>query len=134
MEIKVKPSFQIWWKSDLINVAYFLILSTNRKSKSIKYISSSEYASILRVTVDRISLVLTLPVPCISESCIEITVQLNFYFHTSWLGLNRFYEGLKGLRKTFWGATKKSENKNLPYFFSSSRIGTRGLKCMQIIM
>ena len=56
------------------DVAYFLILSTNRKSKSIKYISSSEYASILRVTVDRISLVLTLPVPCISESCIEIKI------------------------------------------------------------
>ena len=26
---------------------------------------------------------LTFPVPCISESCIEIKIKLNFYFHTS---------------------------------------------------
>ena len=39
---------------------------------------------------------LTLPVPCISESCIE---------------------GLKGLHKTFWSTTKKCKNKNLSYFF-----------------
>ena len=26
---------------------------------------------------------LTLPVPCISESCIEIKIKLNFYFRTS---------------------------------------------------
>ena len=35
-------------------------------------------------------------------------IKLNFYFHTS-----LFYEGLKGLHKTFWGTTKNSENKNL---------------------
>ena len=28
----------------------------------------------------------------------------------------RFYEGLKGLHKTSWGATKKCENKNLTQF------------------
>ena len=27
--------------------------------------------------------VLTLNVPCISESCIEMNIKLNFYFHTS---------------------------------------------------
>ena len=37
---------------------------------------------------------LTVPVPCISESCIEIKVKLNFYFHTSLWCLERFYEGL----------------------------------------
>ena len=37
---------------------------------------------------------LTLNVPCISESCMEIKVKLNFYFHTSLWGLKRFYEGL----------------------------------------
>ena len=39
-------------------------------------------------------LTLTLPVPCISESCIEIKINLNFYFHTSLWCLKRFYEGL----------------------------------------
>ena len=37
---------------------------------------------------------LTLSVPCFSESCIEITIKLNFYFHTSSWCLKRFYEGL----------------------------------------
>ena len=49
--------------------------------------------------------ILTLNVPCISESCIEMKIKLNFYFHTSlcaskgfmkaflWC-LKRFYEGL----------------------------------------
>ena len=40
--------------------------------------------------------VLTLKDPFISESCIEIKTELNFYFHTS-LCLKKFYEGLKGL-------------------------------------
>ena len=45
---------------------------------------------------------LTLPVP----------IYLNFYFQTSLWDLKRFYEGVKGLRKTFWGTAKKCENKN----------------------
>ena len=37
----------------------------------------------------------------------EKKVKSNFYFHTSlWC--------LKGFPKTFWGTTKKCENKNLP--------------------
>ena len=40
-------------------------------------------------------------------------INLNFYFHTSLWCLKRFYEGLKGLHKTFWGTTKEYENKNL---------------------
>ena len=36
---------------------------------------------------------LTFPLPCISESCIEIKVKLNFYFHTSLWFLEKFYEG-----------------------------------------
>ena len=60
--------------------------------------------------------VLTLPAPCISESYVKIN--LSFYFHTSLWCLKRFYEGLKGLHKTFWGTTKKCENKNLSWFFS----------------
>ena len=50
---------------------------------------------------------LTLPTPCISESCIEIKIKLNFYFHTS----------LRCL-KTFWGTTKKCEKKKFNLFFS----------------
>ena len=49
-------------------------------------------------------IILTLLVgPCISESCIEIKIKLNFYFHTS----------LWYLHKTFWGTTNKCEKKNL---------------------
>ena len=40
-------------------------------------------------------------------------INLNFSFHTFLWCLKRFYEGLKGLHKTFWGTTKKCENKNL---------------------
>ena len=38
--------------------------------------------------------ILTLPVLCISESCIEIKIKLNSNFHTSLWCLKRFYEGL----------------------------------------
>ena len=38
---------------------------------------------------------LTLKNPFISESSIEIKIELNFYFHTSLWCLKRFYEGLK---------------------------------------
>ena len=37
---------------------------------------------------------LTLPFPGISESCIKIKINLNFYFHTSLWCLKRFYEDL----------------------------------------
>ena len=35
---------------------------------------------------------LTLKDLCISESCIEIKIELNFYFHTSLWCLKRFYK------------------------------------------
>ena len=57
-------------------------------------------------TVVNLIFYLTLHDPRIFESCIEIKIKLNFYFHTSlWC--------LKGLHKTFRGNTKKCENKNL---------------------
>ena len=37
---------------------------------------------------------LTLKDLFISESCIEIKIELNFYFHISLWCLKRFYEGL----------------------------------------
>ena len=55
----------------------------------------------------------TFPAPCISEICFKIKSNLNFYFHTSFWYLKRFYEGLKGLHKTLRGTTKKCKNKNL---------------------
>ena len=58
-------------------------------------------------------MVLTLKDPFISESCIEIKIELSFYFHTSLWCLKRFYEGLYGLHETFSGTTKKCENKTL---------------------
>ena len=58
---------------------------------------------------------LTLPAPFISESCNEIKIKLNLCFGTSLWCLKRFYEGLKGLHKTFWGTAKRCENKNLTF-------------------
>ena len=43
-------------------------------------------------------------------------INLNFYVSTSLWYLKRFYEDLKGLHKTFWGTTKKCENKNSSLF------------------
>ena len=65
--------------------------------------------------------------PCISESCIEIKIELNFYFHTSWWSLKRFCERLKGLHKTFWGTTNTCENKNLSFSLRPG-LGREGLK------
>ena len=65
----------------------------------------------LKSNLNRCSL--TLKDPFISESCIEIRIELNFHFHTSLRCLKRFYERLKGLHKTFLGTTKNCENKNL---------------------
>ena len=45
--------------------------------------------------------VLTLKDPFISETCIEIKIELNFYFHISLWCLKRFYEGLKAFVKSF---------------------------------
>ena len=56
---------------------------------------------------------LTLNVMCISESCIEMKINLNFYFHTSLRWLKRFYEGRYGLHTSFSGIAKKRENKSL---------------------
>ena len=57
-------------------------------------------------------ILLTLPVPILDKE----KTNLNFYFHTSLWRFKRFYEGLKGLHKTFCGTTKKCENKSLSKF------------------
>ena len=43
---------------------------------------------------------LTLNDPCISESCIETKIKLNFYFHTFLWYLIRFYEDF--FMKVLW--------------------------------
>ena len=47
---------------------------------------------------------------------------LNFYFHFSFWCLKRFYEGLKGLHKTFSGTTKKCGNTKINLIFISIQI------------
>ena len=54
-------------------------------------------AAICKCSIEKLSLTLT--VPCISESCIEIKIKLNCYFHTPLWCLKRFYEGLKAFIK-----------------------------------
>ena len=56
---------------------------------------------------------LTLPVPCFSECCNEIKIVKFLFSHFFVVSLKKFYEGLKGLHKTFRGSPKKCENKNL---------------------
>ena len=51
----------------------------------------------VRTSVFSFELVLTLPAPCISENCIKIKINVNFYFHSSLWSLKGFYEGLEEL-------------------------------------
>ena len=60
------------------------------KTKLMKANTNIQFVTI----VYAILMYLTLPIPCISESYIEIKIKLNFYFHTSLWCLKRFYEGL----------------------------------------
>ena len=66
------------------------------------------------------------PFPFISESLIKIKINLNFYFHTYLWCLKRFYEGVKGLHKTFCGTTKKIKIE--VNFLSLSGIGKERVK------
>ena len=44
---------------------------------------------------------LRLLAPCISESCIKMKININFYFHTSLWCLKRFSEACKAFIKPF---------------------------------
>ena len=65
----------------------------------------------------RSKLISILATPYISESCIKIKINLNFHFHTSLKCFRKFYNGFKGLHKTFWDTKNKFENKNLNSLF-----------------
>ena len=46
-------------------------------------IFEKENAKLMTSVGVNIYVILTFPIPCISESCIEIKIKLNFYFHIS---------------------------------------------------
>ena len=72
---------------------------------------------------------LTLPVLCISQSCIEMWINLNFCFHTSLWCLKRFYEE-RFYQKPFealQGSVKIKIQVNFSYL---SGIGTGGVKSL----
>ena len=64
---------------------------------------------LLPTTIKNHNLLLTLNVPCISESCIKIKIKLNFYFHTSLWCLKRFYENLFSSPGIGTGRVKKQQ-------------------------
>ena len=58
-------------------------------------------------------------------------IKLNFYFNTSLWCLQRFYEGLTGLHKTFRGTTKKCEIKiQLNFYINTTSRHTREIKML----
>ena len=74
---------------------------------------------------------LTLPTRTsrISESCIKIKINLNFYFHTPLWCLKRFYEGLKGLHKIFWAPQSSVKIKiQNNFYFNTTTWNVRGAK------
>ena len=68
--------------------------SSLKHSKNCKSIKSYDAVLILEICFK-----FSFNVLCISESCIEIRVKLNFYFQTSLWCPKKFYEGLKEVRK-----------------------------------
>ena len=69
---------------------------------------------------------LTIPVPCISESYIKRKIK--FLFSHLFVVSQRFYGGLKDIHKTFWDTTNKCKNKIKVNFFCPSEIGTGRVK------
>ena len=89
----------------VLNSELFWIIRSLRKNKA-KYMSErSMTVFVLRQCHPKL-FSLTFPAPYILEGCSKINVSLNLYFHTSLWFLKRFYEGLSGLHKTFWGTTR----------------------------
>ena len=51
------------------------------------------------------------PVLCISESYIQLKINLNFYFHTALRCLKKFYEALKAFIKPFEASQRSAKIK-----------------------
>ena len=91
---------------------FFLLqkLILQEKSLQKKFSGKDNYENLFR---DKSSKDLALLAPCISESRIEMKINLNLYFHTSLWYLKRFF---KGLHETC-GSMQKCGNKDSSYFF-----------------
>ena len=68
--------------------------------------------------------ILTFPVPCIIESCIEIKIKLNFYFHTSLGASKSFRKAFKAFIKPFEAPQRSEKIKIWIDFLSSFGTGT----------
>ena len=100
-KLKVNKKFQIPLYKYKINTVWF---------ENIFHIFHSLEIFVIRRTSIWPNLILiTLPAPCFSVSCMKLKISLNIYFYTSFWRLKRFYEGL---HQIFWGTTKRCENKN----------------------
>ena len=56
-------------------------------------------------------------------------INLIIYFHTSLWCFKRFYEGLKGLHKTFWATTKNAKIKiSVTFYFNTTFWDAQGGK------
>ena len=64
-------------------LSYSVQQSKKNQSPRIKKFSINVIPQIIFSTFNSIAFSLTVPVPCISESCVKIKINLNFYFHTS---------------------------------------------------
>ena len=77
---------------------------------------------------------LTLPATCISENCIKIRINLNFYFRFSLWCLKRFYEGLKAFIKPFESPQKSVKIKFMLIFSLRPGSGREGLRTLSELL
>ena len=87
---------------------FFIFLNINLFHVSLVWLFQNFFSFYISI----ISFIFTLPASPIFGKSYK-NKNFNFYFHTSLWCLKRFYEGLSSLRKTFYGTTKKCDNKNL---------------------
>ena len=94
MVILVKLQVEAWNFTKINNPPWcfsrFLNCTNGIKSRNAPHIFPNHLWSTVEIFWK--ILMLTLPALCISESCIKIQINLNFYFHTSLWCLKRFYE------------------------------------------
>ena len=89
----------------------FIWISPGKKvSPALCLIKTNEYSSEGLSNSNQ----LTLPAPCISESCVKI-INLIFIF-TLPCGASKFFWKSLRIYKIFWGTTKKCENNNVSQF------------------
>ena len=103
---------------------HFLVLFSLRGICIVRNSSCTSYLKKIAL----LSCPLTLKGLFISESCIEIKIELKFYFHTSLWCLKRFYEGLKAFIKPFEAPQRSVKIKILLNFFTLSGIVTFRVK------